>query len=63
MYLNCFCGPLKNIDDINDMIFPEEYKKTKGAGFPSTSFTNRRKDMNVIRYPIVKHVAKPMTLC
>ena len=51
------------MDDINDMIFPEVYKKTKGAGFPSTNFMNRRKDINVIKYPHVKHIPNPMILC
>lgn len=49
MLLNCRFGPDKNMDDISDSMFPEEYKKTKGAGLPSTSLMKRRKDMNVIR--------------
>ena len=61
--LNCRFGPERNMDDINDMIFPEVYKKTKGAGFPSTNLMNRRKDMNVIKYPHVKHIPNPMILC
>ena len=61
--LNCRFGPERNMDDINDMIFPEVYKKTNGAGFPSTNLMNRRKDMNVIKYPHVKHIPNPMILC
>jgi hypothetical protein len=62
-HLNCLCGPERNMLDIRDKTFPELYRNTNGAGFPSTSLTIRRKDMKDIRYPKVKHVAKPMTLC
>ena len=49
MLLNCRLGPDRNMDDMSESMLPEEYKKTNGAGFPSTSLMKRRKDMKVIR--------------
>ena len=63
MYLNCLFGPERNVDDSNDSKLPEVYKKTKGAGLPSTSLKINFKLANDMRYPAVKQIAKPMTLC
>ena len=62
MSLNCRLGPDKNIDDINDITLPDVYRKTKGAGFPATSLTNKRKEAKVIRYPHEKHMMNPYIL-
>lgn len=57
--LNCRLGPDKNMDDINDITLPDVYRKTKGAGFPATSLTNKRKEAKVVRYPPEKHMMNP----
>ncbi len=62
MFLNCLCGPDKNVEDNNDSKLPDVYKKTKGAGFPSTNLKMSRSDMKLMRYPAVKQIANPMTL-
>ena len=55
-------GPDKNILDAIDTIFPLVYKNTNGAGLPRISLTNKRKDRNVIRYPVVKQIMNPYIL-
>ena len=63
MYLNCLFGPERNVEDSSDSKLPEVYKKTKGAGLPSTSLKISFKLANDMRYPAVKQIAKPMTRC
>jgi len=47
---------------MSDRMLPDVYRKTKGAGLPSTSLMNSLNDMNVIRYPQVKLMANPVIL-
>jgi hypothetical protein len=49
MLLNCLDGPDRNVEDNNDSKLPDVYRKTKGAGFPSTNLKMRRSDMKLIR--------------
>jgi hypothetical protein len=62
MLLNCLAGPERKVEDNSDSKLPEVYKKTKGAGFPSTNLKMSRSDTKLIRYPAVKQIANPMTL-
>lgn len=36
MFLNCFFGPHKNMEEKREMRLPTEYMRTKGTGFPCT---------------------------
>ena len=45
----CLLGPLKNPLEHRLSKFPELYKKTNGAGFPSINLMINRKDRKDIR--------------